>query len=62
MQQRLDFEIPTIGNADRLKMDHFCFEMKPISKNKFRLRSLLNIEPKVAFLPQFVLNFFTRKV
>jgi len=62
MLQRLDFEIPPAEKCVRLKMDHFCFEVTPITRNKFKLRSLLNMEPKVPYVPQFVINFFARKV
>lgn len=60
--QRIEFDIPSNEKAVRLKMDHFCFEITPINRNKFKLRSLMNIEPKVAYIPHFVINFFARKV
>ena len=62
MLKRLEFEIPPPEKSVRLKMDHFCFEVTPITRTKFRLRALLNLEPKVSYVPQFVLNFFARKV
>lgn len=62
MLERLEFDIPPAEKTVRLKLDHFCFEITPITRDRFKLRSLLNMEPKVAYVPQFVLNFFTRKV
>ena len=62
MLQRVDLDIPPEEKLVRLKMDHFCFEVTPITQNKFKLRSLLNVDPKVAYIPQFVINFFGRKV
>jgi hypothetical protein len=37
-------------------------EMVPINEKKFKMLAIANINPKVKYLPNWVLNFFARKV
>ena len=39
----------------------YC-EMKPIARDKLMFKAICNVDPKVNFLPNWVLNFFVRKI
>lgn len=43
-------------------MKFFYGEIKPIDRKHTLFKGLCNIDPKVNFLPNWVLNFFVRKV
>lgn len=43
-------------------MKFFFAEIKPINRNLTKFKALCNIDPKVNFLPGWVINFFVRKV
>ena len=46
----------------RFDINYFFFEITPKSKDKLTLRAVLNVDPKMKFIPKWVMNFFVRKI
>lgn len=46
----------------RADINIFGFEMKILSKNKVHVKALLNADPKIGFIPQWIINTVSEKV
>jgi hypothetical protein len=58
-----DYEVPLPPNRSNvlLAMNVACFEFMPMGPEKVRLRAIVNVDPKIGWVPNSILNFILRK-
>ena len=57
-----EFNMKKNSNYIRGDMPIFGLEMKQINKNKIHIRGLADVNPKLNFIPQFIIDFLTVKI
>jgi len=61
LKRTLGITVPESKNV-RMEINYFFCEIKPLSHNRLIFKAICNIDPKIDFLPGWVLNFFIRKI
>ncbi|KRX08843.1 hypothetical protein PPERSA_08947 [Pseudocohnilembus persalinus] len=62
IQQRLDLNLEINKKNVAFDMKFMYFQIKPIGRDKSVLNAICNVDPNVRFLPQWLINFFIRKI
>ena len=57
-----EFNMKKNSNYIRGDMPIFGLEMKQINQNKIHIRGLADVNPKLNFIPQFIIDFLTVKI
>ena len=59
--KKLGIQIPNNKNV-KVDIKYFFCELTPLTRDKVLFKAIVNVDPKVNFIPAWVLNFFIKKI
>eukprot|EP00828_Plagiopyla_frontata_P004866 TRINITY_DN11861_c0_g1_i1.p4 TRINITY_DN11861_c0_g1~~TRINITY_DN11861_c0_g1_i1.p4 ORF type:complete len:125 (-),score=29.69 TRINITY_DN11861_c0_g1_i1:870-1244(-) len=59
-ENNVKLNIPS--NMVNINIKEFCFELKPINKNKTNFECVCTMDPQMPYIPDFIINFSIRKL